>query len=72
MDRVFLSDVVVHLGEQGGSVLDLGSGPSISSIIAASRFLQVVKVQYMLFMSRWSNKIYLAELLRGNREEIEK
>ena len=31
--------MVVHLGEEGGSVLDLGSGPSISSIIAASRFL---------------------------------
>ena len=31
--------MVVHLGEQGGSVLDLGSGPSIASIIAASRFL---------------------------------
>ena len=38
LDRVFLSDVVVHLGESGGSVLDLGSGPSISSIIAASRW----------------------------------
>ena len=37
LDRVFLSDVIVHLGESGGSVLDLGSGPSISSIIAASR-----------------------------------
>ena len=33
--------VIVHLGEQGGSVLDLGSGPSISSIIAASRFLLI-------------------------------
>ena len=31
--------VVIHFGEQGGSVLDLGSGPSIASIIAASRFL---------------------------------
>jgi len=57
LDRVFLSDVIAHLGESGGSVLDLGSGPSISSIISASR---------------WSNKIYLAELLQGNREEIEK
>ena len=37
LDRVFLSDVIVHLGDSGGSVLDLGSGPSISSIIAASR-----------------------------------
>ena len=37
LDRVFLSDVILHLGESGGSVLDLGSGPSISSIIAASR-----------------------------------
>ena len=38
-------------------VLDLGSGPSICNIIAASK---------------WASSIYLAELLEGNRKEITK
>jgi len=60
LDRVFLSDVPDQLGDgDGGSgvVLDMGSGPSICNIIAASR---------------WSSHIYLAELLEGNRKEIQK
>ena len=44
-------------GGGGGVVLDMGAGPSICNIIAASR---------------WSSHIYLAELLEGNRKEIQK
>ena len=36
----------------GGRVLDLGCGPSICNILAASR---------------WTDHIYLADLLQGNR-----
>jgi len=57
LDRVFLTDVVELLGEEGGSVLDLGCGPSICSVISASR---------------WSSQVFLAELLEGNRQEIQR
>lgn len=57
LDRVFLSDVPTLLGQEGGTVIDLGCGPSICSIISASR---------------WSREIYLTELLEGNRKEVEK
>ena len=57
LDRVFLAEVPALLGEDGGVVLDMGAGPSICNIIAASR---------------WSSHIYLAELLEGNRKEIQK
>ena len=57
LDRVFLAEVPALLGEDGGVVLDMGAGPSICNIIAASR---------------WSSHIYLADLLEGNRKEIQK
>jgi len=57
LDRVFLSDVPTLIGGEGGVVVDLGCGPSICSIISASR---------------WSREIYLAELLGGNRREVER
>ena len=61
LDRLFLAEVPAHLvdgdGDGPGVVLDMGAGPSICNIIAASR---------------WSGHIYLAELLEGNRKEITK
>ena len=59
LDRLFLAEVPAHLGDGDGDgvVLDMGAGPSICNIIAASR---------------WSSRIYLAELLEGNRKEITK
>ena len=54
LDRLFLAEVPAHLvdgdGDGPGVVLDMGAGPSICNIIAASR---------------WSGHIYLAELLEG-------
>ena len=57
LDKVFCDDVPSLLGSSPGVVLDLGCGPSICNIISASR---------------WSNRIFLAELLEANRREVSK
>ena len=59
LHRVFTEDVpsLLPVGEADRVVLDLGCGPSIANIISASS---------------WSHKIYMAELLEGNRREITK
>jgi hypothetical protein len=52
---LYRCDVVGRLGQERGKeavVLDLGCGPSICNILAAST---------------WSRHIYLADLLEGNR-----
>ena len=58
LHRVFREDVpelLSHVGEGEGVVMDLGCGPSIANIISATL---------------WSHRIYMAELLEGNRREI--
>ena len=59
LHRVFTEDVpsLLPVPEADRVVLDLGCGPSIANIISASS---------------WSHKIYMAELLEGNRREITK
>ena len=51
-------------------MIDLGCGPSICSIISASRCS--ASLLTLSISSRWSREIYLAELLEGNRKEVEK
>ena len=60
LHSVFSQDVpelLPELSDGHGLVMDLGCGPSIANIISASN---------------WSDKIYMAELLEGNRKEIVK
>ena len=59
LHRVFTEDVpsLLCVGEADRLVMDLGCGPSIANIISASS---------------WSHRIYMAELLEGNRREISK
>ena len=76
---------------EGGVVVDLGCGPSICSIISASRSFRLLILVLIFFVSyfvysqlifcaispppagcRWSREIYLAELLGGNRREVER
>ena len=57
LHRMFSELLPARLGSRGGTVLDLGCGPSISSVIPASQ---------------WASNIYLAELLEGNRREIQR
>ena len=59
LHKVFTEDVpaLLSVGEAERRVLDLGCGPSIANIISASS---------------WSRRIYMAELLEGNRREITK
>ncbi|XP_023340116.1 nicotinamide N-methyltransferase isoform X2 [Eurytemora carolleeae] len=63
LDRVFSSYIPEYLLQEfpdnggGPTILDLGCGPSICNIISASRV---------------SKRIYLADLLEGNRRELKK
>jgi len=61
LDRVFkchMDDLLTQIGvDSCPTVLDLGCGPSICNIMAASRI---------------SNRIYMADLLEGNRRELTK
>ena len=50
-------ELLPDVGEGDGLVMDLGCGPSIANIISATS---------------WSHRVYMAELLEGNRREVTK
>ena len=62
---MYVSNLILHISilhlKAGPSsspvVIDIGAGPSICNIISASL---------------WSNNIFLADLLEGNRRELDK